>query len=865
MGKNRSGRPVHFARAAFAAALLLVGGAGPSGAADVVSATAVCAADANPCKVTGVVAVADGAVLDFGTRAVQLSGAGQFNFGAGSGSILCGPFSAATAGAAINAKGSVLGGGTESGSVTIEARRLCSAGAAAMPCVGNEECRLGACSVRRCSGKTTRTCTSEASCSIGPCGGNKRCAGAVGIVRCETNADCDFGTCPPQFTCANKSAHPLNCSSDADCDLGSCSVGTASISMGGAIVGNSGLPAVVTLRAADSVSILKTVNLASSATESDGGELSIEAVAGSVTVTAKITATGGSAAQGGSVDLTAGGDAVVAEEIGVAGGDFDGGSVLLEAGRDVSLGRSILANSMFGAGYGGEVIVTAGRDLLVSGASTSSPAALEASGHTDTTDGAGDGGTLDFTAGRNVTLSANSRLTGRGSDPDGSGAQVFVDAGAAVTLAGKVDAGTNGDEGGGGSFEVISGGAATVAATAIFDVSGGAAGGGRFTSASGGALGFSGSVNAAGTAGPAGFAKMVSAADALVGGKITTAGLTGEEGDAGTLALEACRVTLASGAVVDNKAASGENRITTHESTKLLAGSAMTAGSGTNVLVYRTAEKPPLLQGTVTPTALKFVDGTLTGCPVCGNLEIDAGETCDDGNTGGGDGCSADCQNENCIAETDGYPAVPLCDDGKPCTEDFCSTALARGTCRHRTKDCDDGIACTIDSCLAGGCSNRPVDAACDDANPCTDDFCSTSTGCSLVNNSEACDDADNCTRADQCTGGACRGTPSNGCGDCGDGVIEPPELCDDGNSTFTNGEDCGVDCAKIPCGKPTNSSGELPKSRDALFALRAAVRLVNCSLRVCDADGSGAVAATDALRILRAAVGVSVPLKCPA
>ena len=62
--------------------------------------------------------------------------------------------------------------------------------------------------------------------------------------------------------------------------------------MGGAIAGNSELPAVVTLRAADSVSILKAVNLASTVAGSDGGELSVEAAAGSVTVTAKITATG---------------------------------------------------------------------------------------------------------------------------------------------------------------------------------------------------------------------------------------------------------------------------------------------------------------------------------------------------------------------------------------------------------------------------------------------------------------------------------------------------------------------------------------------------------------------------------------------
>ena len=31
---------------------------------------------------------------------------------------------------------------------------------------------------------------------------------------------------------------------------------------------------------------------------------------------------------------------------------------------------------------------------------------------------------------------------------------------------------------------------------------------------------------------------------------------------------------------------------------------------------------------------------------VCGDGELDAGETCDDGNTTPGDGCSAGCQTE---------------------------------------------------------------------------------------------------------------------------------------------------------------------------------------------------------------------------
>ncbi|MEE8310724.1 MAG: endonuclease/exonuclease/phosphatase family protein [Candidatus Binatia bacterium] len=51
----------------------------------------------------------------------------------------------------------------------------------------------------------------------------------------------------------------------------------------------------------------------------------------------------------------------------------------------------------------------------------------------------------------------------------------------------------------------------------------------------------------------------------------------------------------------------------------------------------------------------------------------------------------------------------------------------------------------------------------------------------------------------------------------------------------------------------------------DALFILRAAVGSEVCDVCICDADGSGLVAATDALVALRAATGQQVTLACPA
>lgn len=69
-------------------------------------------------------------------------------------------------------------------------------------------------------------------------------------------------------------------------------------------------------------------------------------------------------------------------------------------------------------------------------------------------------------------------------------------------------------------------------------------------------------------------------------------------------------------------------------------------------------------------------------------------------------------------------------------------------------------------------------------------------------------------------------------------------------------------------CGKPT-STGTLavstnPTASDGLAALRAAVGSEFCHVDICDVNDSGAVKASDALAILRKAVGVAITLNCP-
>ncbi|HYC54540.1 MAG TPA: hypothetical protein VEL28_06360 [Candidatus Binatia bacterium] len=64
-------------------------------------------------------------------------------------------------------------------------------------------------------------------------------------------------------------------------------------------------------------------------------------------------------------------------------------------------------------------------------------------------------------------------------------------------------------------------------------------------------------------------------------------------------------------------------------------------------------------------------------------------------------------------------------------------------------------------------------------------------------------------------------------------------------------------------CGQPA-TSGSQPTTRDALYVLRASVGSEECELCVCDVDDSGDIETTDALAVLRTAVGLDAAIDCP-
>jgi hypothetical protein len=119
--------------------------------------------------------------------------------------------------------------------------------------------------------------------------------------------------------------------------------------------------------------------------------------------------------------------------------------------------------------------------------------------------------------------------------------------------------------------------------------------------------------------------------------------------------------------------------------------------------------------------------------------------------------------------------ATADCDDANPCTGDGCSTSTG---CTHTPLGsdvaCDDGDACTAGLCGDGVCVSEAIAGCCvaaedcDDGDACTADLCEDGACASSVIAgccvaAEDCDDGDDCT-ADLCEAGACASSAIDGC-----------------------------------------------------------------------------------------------------
>ena len=503
------------------------------------------------------------------------------------------------------------------------------------------------------------------------------------------------------------------CLSNADCGAGagSCSGGAGDVVLAGAVLGNADRPGRLRIEAAADIALQKNVSLAAAKSASDGGVLDLVSRSGSIRIAAPVDVSGGGAATGGEISLVAGGDVLVEAALSATGGDYDGGTISLQADRDVIVHDDLRVESLAGAGFGGEIDIAAGRDAVVSGGGAANSLALAADGHQSIEAFGGDGGTVAVDAGRHLAVSRYVRISVNGAAPDGFADTVSFSAGGNIAIDGRVEARGRGTLGGGGIVEIDGDAEVRLAETASFDLGGTAAGGDLDLSCDG-ALDSAATVDASGaTNGVGGRIFATAGGDATISGPWKTAGAE-TAFSVGELVLEGCHVVVA--AALDNAAQAGRNRITAHESLTIgQAASLDASGAGaTNTLRYRSAGKPPRLLGSVAPAPALVVDAALAGCPVCGNGELDQGESCDDGNLAAGDGCSALCQDEGCEAESAGDPDGELCGDANECTIDQCNGVTHR--CEHAPQQgsCDDADFCTLDeSCHEGICTSpaRPA------------------------------------------------------------------------------------------------------------------------------------------------------------
>ena len=179
----------------------------------------------------------------------------------------------------------------------------------------------------------------------------------------------------------------------------------------------------------------------------------------------------------------------------------------------------------------------------------------------------------------------------------------------------------------------------------------------------------------------------------------------------------------------------------------------------------------------------------------CGNSVVDPGEQCDDGNNARGDGCF-DCRFETC-----GNGRVDpgeQCDDGNNASGDGCSGSTSPlGACV--IEFCGDSVVNDATTHTHEQCDTAGINSATCNFN-CTMPVC----GDGIVNSlfSPSAEGVEQCDPPSVATGCSARCRFEH----CGNGVVDPGEQCDDGNTT--KGDGC-FDCRFEACGNGRVDPGE--------------------------------------------------------
>ncbi|MEP6646886.1 MAG: DUF4215 domain-containing protein, partial [Saprospiraceae bacterium] len=181
---------------------------------------------------------------------------------------------------------------------------------------------------------------------------------------------------------------------------------------------------------------------------------------------------------------------------------------------------------------------------------------------------------------------------------------------------------------------------------------------------------------------------------------------------------------------------------------------------------------------------------------------VESGESCDDGGTNNGDGCSSTCMVEPgwiCAGVPSVCAPFSICGNG----------IIESG------ESCDDGGTNSGDGC-SSACIVEPGWMCAGVPSVCAPQF---TCGNGIVESGESCDDGGT-NNGDGCSstcmvepGWICAGVPSVCVLNiiCGNGIIEQGEECDDGNNS--SGDGCNSSChfEGTSLGVAINSDGTRP------------------------------------------------------
>ena len=166
-------------------------------------------------------------------------------------------------------------------------------------------------------------------------------------------------------------------------------------------------------------------------------------------------------------------------------------------------------------------------------------------------------------------------------------------------------------------------------------------------------------------------------------------------------------------------------------------------------------------------------DNSVCEPQTCGNGVIEASEMCDDGNTVNGDGCTDSCYDTDWSCSSDLFYDV-TCDCGCGISDPRCADASVAA--------CEE-VHCGSNEVVVEGDNGRCLSLdgwTCDPSYLGSNDGCDC--GCGILDPDCADGLVTSCQNS-ACPAGATPASYQNWtCHTCGDGFLEPSEMCDDGN-----------------------------------------------------------------------------------